>query len=388
MTAEAVLFALLHCAVSGEKLDDRVKTVCTPELLLDVYTLAQKHDLAHLAGHILEQAKVPEAEAMAKFKNAKNRAIFRYLRLDLESQRVYAALEEAGIAFIPMKGAVLRSYYPEAWMRTSCDVDILIPEDKLAQTQQILEEKHGYVYKGKCSYHISLFSPNGLNLELHFQPLSQSRFAKARKVLQRMWEDAETNSNGAFQKVLSDEMFYFYHMAHMAVHIENGGCGIRPFLDVWILNHQVKFDRENRRKLLEEGSMLLFADAAEKLSECWFSGREMDPFSAMLENYVLRGGTYGTMENHVSLNQAKLGGKGRYAIRRIFLPYDSLKSYYPVLQKHKYLTPVFQVIRWIRLVFQGRLKRSVRELSMNASVSKDIASSQKTMLEYLGLLDN
>ncbi|MBO4954226.1 MAG: nucleotidyltransferase family protein, partial [Clostridia bacterium] len=35
------------------------------------------------------------------------------------------------IDFMPLKGAVIRQYYPEPWMRTSCDIDIHVKKDRL-----------------------------------------------------------------------------------------------------------------------------------------------------------------------------------------------------------------------------------------------------------------
>ena len=39
----------------------------------------------------------------------------------------------------------------------------------------------------------------------------------------------------------------------MAKHFENGGCGVRPFIDLWILNHRRPFDRAKRESLLRDG---------------------------------------------------------------------------------------------------------------------------------------
>ena len=57
----------------------------------------------------------------------------------------------------------------------------------------------------------------------------------------------------------------------MAKHfVSTGGCGIRPFLDIWVLNHKIDFNREKREKLLSDGGLDVFAKQAELLSEVWF----------------------------------------------------------------------------------------------------------------------
>lgn len=385
MTAESILFALLRLIVCGENIDEKVAQQLEPTLLSEVYTLAQKHDLAHLAGYALEKLGIPDCESKSQFQTAKMRAVYRYLQQEREMQRVLSVLNEAKIAFIPLKGAVLRGYYPEPWMRTSCDLDVLVPEDRVEVAASALVEKLGYSYKGKGDHDLSLFSPGGLHLELHYMAVDHGRFEKAQNVLRRMWEDAVSIDDGGCHKALSDEMFYFYHITHMAKHIENGGCGIRPFLDLWILNHRLTYDPQKRRDLLQEGELVPFAEAAEKLAEVWFTQTKMDLMSERLEQYVLRGGTYGILENRIGIYQTKLGGKGRYALQKIFLPYDRLKYHYPILQKHRFLTPLFEVVRWLKLLFKGGVKRSVRELKMNAGISGDHQSATQEMMSYLGL---
>ena len=44
------------------------------------------------------------------------------------------ALEKAQIPFVPLKGSVIRKYYPEAWMRTSSDIDVLVHKEDVEKT--------------------------------------------------------------------------------------------------------------------------------------------------------------------------------------------------------------------------------------------------------------
>ena len=56
-----------------------------------------------------------------------------------------------------------------------------------------------------------------------------------------------------------------------------------------------------------------------------------------------------------------------------------------MIKKHKWLTPVFEVVRWFRLIFRGKLRSSVSELKANAQVSSFDAERTADMLEVLGL---
>lgn len=388
MNKQEILLALVRNVICGEPLDENIISACTPEMLEEVYGLAVKHDLAHLAGQALSKQKLPESPALIKCKKAAMGAFVRYMQQDHEYNRVCAVLEEAKIPFIPLKGSVLREYYPEAWMRTSCDADILVKEEILDTATALLVDKLGYTAGGKSDHDITLRAASGFHLELHYDTI-QERYEVngCREVLASIWEHAAPKEQGKYHLWLTDEMFYFYHMAHMAKHIAVGGCGARAFLDIWIMNHKMSCDKKKRHKLLQEGGLLQFAKAAESLSEVWFSGTKPNEMDIALSDYILRASLYGDKANRAALGQAKNGGKLKYLLtQRVFMPYDYLKDEYPVLKERKYLTPWYQVVRWFRMFRRkGGLGNTMKELKANA-VSKDSDSAAaEDLLKHLGL---
>ena len=72
------------------------------------------------------------AELMAELEKAELTAAWRVRNIENEQGRVRKCLEEAEIPFILLKGAVVRDFYPEAWMRTSSDIDVLVPRGELS----------------------------------------------------------------------------------------------------------------------------------------------------------------------------------------------------------------------------------------------------------------
>ena len=76
--------------------------------------------------------------------------------------------EDAGIDYIPLKGSVLREYYRNPPMRTSCDIDILVPKDKVDAAASALVTACGYTINGRSGHDISMTAKNGQHLELHF----------------------------------------------------------------------------------------------------------------------------------------------------------------------------------------------------------------------------
>lgn len=387
MTKEQLLFALLRSELGGGAADDSVKNNCTNEVLEQVCALAIRHDLAHIVGQAMSRLGLPKSEPFLKCREIAKQAVFRYVRLSTEYERICKLFENVEIPFIPLKGSILREYYPEPWMRTSCDIDILVKQENLHNAAEALRKELLYTGGELIGDHdVALLSPGGVRLELHYDTVVESdAVMESRAVLSRVWEDATPAEAGGYRYEMSDEMFYFYHIAHMAKHLQNGGCGIRPFADMWILRHRVKYDEAARKQLLDRGGLLTFAEAAERLSEAWFSGKDMDTLSRSLADYILSGGVYGSLQNSVAVQQSKQGGRFGYALRRIFLPYETIKFYFPVLQKRKWLLPVYQVVRWCKLLFNGGVKRSVHELQVNGAMSREETMSAGKLLQYLGL---
>ncbi len=372
-------FSAVRSAVTGEPFE--LPENVTNEQLNEMLVTADKHDSAHLLAYVFDKIKI-------KLPNLGNyifAAVYRYEQINYALTKATELLEQAEISFMPLKGSVLRKYYPEPWMRTSCDIDVLLHKADAEKAMSCLINTLGYTYKGQTSHDISLFSPDGVHLELHYDLLEQGYSEKPAEILNSVWDSARVCDGYKYCYQMTDELFYFYHVAHMAKHFEEGGCGIRPFVDLWILDNLKKTDVKKRDDLLSRGELLTFASVVRKLSRVWFENGTHDGVTLQTESYILDGGLYGTTENRVSVQQQKKGGRSKFMLSRIFMPYEELKFNYPILQKHKWLTPIMEIRRWLNLLKPSALKRSVREAKINVGVSKNETEVTQTFLKDIGL---
>jgi hypothetical protein len=104
-----------------------------------------------------------------------------------------------------------------------------------------------------------------------------------------------------------------------------------------------------------------------------------------MEDYILRGGVFGNSENRILVQQQKKGGKLRYVLSRVFLSYDEIKFLYPVLQRHRWLTPLMQFRRWLGWIWDGAGGTVLRKLKISTNVSSEQADSAKDFLNNIGL---
>lgn len=386
MKISGVMFALLRFEVLGTELCERAKKAITPEVLPALYKLSKKHDLAHLIGNALEKnGLLPEdSEAKKRFLAERNKAVYRLEQQNYEREKVCQVLEGAGIDFLPLKGNVIRAYYPQPWQRTSCDIDILVPADRLEEGAKRLHESLSYEIGEKTVNDLSLFAPNGVHIELHYDLTECGRFAPA--ILGDIWQFASVKEGSKHHYLLSNEAVYFYHIAHMVKHFEDGGCGVRPFLDLYLLAKHMPMSALKRGEMLDSYRFTKFASACEKLARVWFEKEEYDQTSKRLEAFILLGGAYGTVDNRVALQQAKKGGKFRYLLSRIFISNKELKLKYSALEKRPYLAPFYHIKRWLKpLTDKGSGKQSFDELSKTSSVDKNKKEENELLLTELGL---
>lgn len=359
-----VFFALLRCEMIEREISADIKNIVTEDRLVDLFTFSKKHDLAHLIGYILDKKGLFSNALGAKklFLQEWRMSVYRCEQLQYEFGRICAVLEEEKILFVPLKGSVIRSLYSEPWMRTSCDIDILVSIKNLDKARTVLENRLGYTFRGTGDHDITLIAESGVHLELHYALLESGAKATEKTVLTNIWKVVERAEGKYAHCKMPDEYFYCYHMSHIAKHLRFGGCGIRSILDTWFLNHKMDFDKSKRDSLLQQAGLLTFAKSIENLTQVWVGGKQASELDEELEQYILTGGVYGTMQNRVAVKINTKQGKFRYLCSRIFLPYRELKFKYPRLQKWPILFPFYQVKRWFRLLKKDSRERSVREL--------------------------
>ena len=377
-----ILYSILSAEMRGRVLSESEKVLCTDSAILEVLNIAQNHDIAHLiCTSLLENELV--SENTPKYQSFLYNAIYRYQQQNYELERIRALLERIGVPFILLKGSVIRKFYPEPWMRTSCDIDILVRKADLDKAQNTIIQELGYERKGNSTHDISFFSKSGVCLELHFE-LKEPEFTEP-PILLDIWNSQEIASVSEYEYAMSPELFLLYHIYHMAKHFIHGGCGIKPVVDLWIIKNKMGFDEEKAATLLKENDLFDFYRGVSDLADVWFENKEHSDITREMEDYILEGGVYGTLEQQLAMSQSRKGGKFKHLLSKIFLSYDAMLIYYPSLKKCPILFPFYQVRRWFRILFCGGSKRAFNEIVLNQNLSSLKKEKAKFLMTELGL---
>ena len=379
--AQDKLIEILYSVVNEVDNNDSIKQKITPDVLTSVYRLAKIHDLSHVVSNFVYRNKIEIGkELQTRLQREEIMSVYRHEQMKYAFGEICSVFNETGIIYIPLKGAVLRPYYPYESMRTSCDIDILIYEDDLETAISSLKAK-GYSCGTRKFHDVSLYSPNKIHLELHFN--LQEKIDNLDAVLKDAWKYA-VPINGT-QYAFSKEFFAFHIFAHMAYHFVSGGCGIRSLLDIWIMEHKMGISYSCAKKLLTKAGIYQFASEMSKLAERCFTNNDRDAFSDTVLKYIFEGGVYGSVENHIAVSKFKNKGSVIYALKRLFLPYKSMVISHPFLKRTPFLLPFCWVERWIKAIFGGKSKQIVSEMSRVNNIPDEKVGEVKAICSRLGL---
>lgn len=376
------LFSLIRASLDDEYNFQAPVEAFTEEDYNQLYKYSRKHDVLHLVTFALQKANLmpKDAELFKKFQQGLLFAVYRVQQIELAQKSAIEILTENGINYILLKGAVIRNYYPESWMRTSYDVDILVKKADFDKAVEAFSQQ-GYTISKKSAYDILIIAPNDVHIELHFGFHSYSPQKKEEVPVENVWEQAVEKENGEY--ALTDEMFYYFHTTHMAKHFIIGGCGIKPFADMFVLYKNQKADQEN--SYIKESGLTTFDQNVRHLFKVWFYDEQHTPITKQMENYIFTGGAYGSLKNKVAVKQLRVGGKKSYILSRLFMDYEVLKGVFPIIKKHKWLTPVFQVVRWFTVITKGKFSWTLKEFMLSSKNTKKDMDETNKFLEETGL---
>lgn len=330
-----------------------------------LFELAERHQLSATLAFALEAAgRGDERTTTAIMQSVRRTAI-----MDVELRQLEEKMERAGIWYMPLKGAVLKDYYPKYGMRQMVDFDVLYDADRAAELREIMEEQgfklHDYTNEHKISIHDVYFKEPVTNFEMHralFKAYQETKGFAAyyADVKDRLLKD---EGNG-FGYHFSHEDFYVYMLAHEYKHYVRGGTGLRTLVDVYVFLKRFEnkldwADIENKLALLE---LTDFEKANRLLALALFGGKELTDDEEQMLAYMTDSGAYGNLKTLLNNRAERAGGKGRYLLGRLVLPMETIKIVYPFFEKHRLLLPALPFYRLWLAIRKKRVIRITKEL--------------------------
>lgn len=336
------MIALVRCAVNEEKPDAKlIEQLDLPAL----FEICQSHILTACTAYALESAGIHDAA----FTEEKNKAIRKNLILDSERAKILNRLEQEKIWYMPLKGAVMKDWYPRLGMRQMSDNDILYDSAARAQVREIMEtlgfscELYGK-HKDDCYTKLPVS-----NFEMHNALFSDVHPDNLQVYYQDVTAMLLPVSGTEYGRCFRDEDFYIYALAHIYKHFVHGGIGVRSLLDIEIILRKIgnHFDPAYMERELDKLELTEFNQKMCQLSEKLFhTNAALTDKEEEILDYLVTSGVYGTSQ-HIYENRIlqKNGSGMKYFFSRIFPPMDRVKIAYPFFNRHKWLMPILWIWR-------------------------------------------
>ncbi|MBR6593939.1 MAG: nucleotidyltransferase family protein [Clostridia bacterium] len=342
---------------------------------MELYELAMGQGIAPALHFALKDSDWLPEDVARRFDEAHAKSVMRDLKREEEEKRVFAAFDKADISYLPLKGSVIRSFYPSPEMRTMGDTDIMIERYARKDVGKAMKEC-GYRICDSHSGHDIYMHENGCVFELHWRPEDGGDFHS--KLMERALPVGEKGN--CLSLSVSD--FYLYMISHLARHVRTTGAGVRLFADIKVFYSKqgARMDEAYIKKTLAEMGLVRFEREVKKLIHSLFYGAPADETTARFAEYVVCGGVFGSAENLAANKRGDKSAIG-YFFSSVFPGYSAMKERYPFLKYLPFLLPVMWVVRWFSLLFRG--KKPVSRYKKGAGVSRQTVKNNKLLLEEL-----
>lgn len=335
--------ALLLCSVLNEKKPDE-KTTSGLDLT-SLFEVAKAHMLEAAAGAALESAGIVDPA----FHEAYSRAIRNETLREMESSRVYAEFDAAGVWYLPLKGTVMKELYPIFGIRQMSDVDVLIDRERADDVAELMK-KAGYEMTryGEINQDVYKKAPIH-NFEIHRYLVRGT----AGDVFFDYYADVKDRliPDGGMRYRFSPEDMYIYMLVHEYKHYSRGGTGLRSLCDeyLYLKKYADTLDPEYVARELKKLSLTQFEEQNRRTALALFGDGEVEDRDREFLRYVTFSGTYGTTDNQFA-NKIRESGRLGYLRERIFLPMSEVSERYPFFYRHRIFLPALFVYRIGRML--------------------------------------
>ncbi len=348
--------------------------------------LAKKHQIIPLVyyGIMYSEIEAPK-DIFAETENISYQSMAISHNQLYELEKLFRAFEDSGIEYMPLKGAVMKSFYPKPEMRTMGDADILIKTEQYEQIRvtmqnlgfnEILESDHELVWDKKS-----------IHIELH-KRLIPSYNKDYYAYYGDGWDFAKSKGKSRFE--MSDEDTFVYIFTHYAKHYRDGGIGIRHITDLYIyLSAKPDLNKEYIESGLKKLKLFDSYNNTVHTINVWFNGEQPNTMSDFITERIFESGSYGTYVSHIMSGAVKASNSGRNVrfkkiFKLIFLPYEYMSQKYPVLKKAPFLLPLMWLVRIADVIFnkQDKITRQRKELDY---ITEDKIARYKKELNFVGL---
>jgi hypothetical protein len=386
------LIDIIKCALN--------QTIYQENVSHDIFVIAKENGISGTVFIALDKSIVDET-VYTLFKEE----YYQYIKKDqiqvavLDELRKIFNLE--GIDYIFLKGSFLKTIYPESYMRSMGDIDVLVKPDQMKNIRSIME-KNGFKNWVNSDHHDCYLKYKNVDIEIHPKLFSGLK-GDYQKLFDKPWENTVQISDYEYQ--FKDEYNFLYQINHMIKHMYSSGVGFRTIIDLYMFlsRHDKTFNIDILNDYFDNFSNKLFIYNLIVYINHIFSENILSDISKygkmtkinidQFTSFLFVSGIHGIGEKHNLFvggfakykkeHRNIFIGKLKFLLAMIFLPYRQMKEMYPFINKSKLLLPIAWLFRIMKSIFKKR-SRTIRKLK-RFSISNDEVLEVEKLFNNIGL---
>ena len=392
---------LLSCQINQKKILIDNKQIDWNE----IYKLAKIHDLIVIIFSAINTLPIgyrPNAEIYNKFK----KSAFLYIQYNAiitkMNEELINEFIKQELVYVPIKGYILKNYYPYPDFRSMSDIDILIKDNDREKSHKIMMEL-GYENFIKDKY-VWNYRKKKSQIEIHTQLIEEEikQDIDFKKYFSNPWQNIKP-FKGDYCYILDKEYHLIYLLVHIAKHFYSCGCGVRMIMDiaVYINKFGKELDWDYIWGEMDKLDLRLLTQNILILCNKWFDTNldfeyEIEEeFYNKLSETILTGGTFGFYNSNFRIaqirndigknNEGSNTVKAKVLKQMLFPSYEELikSKQYSFLRDKKYLIG----FAWIYRGFYQLKSRGIGSIGYLGSVlnSENKIKEQNETMNKLGL---
>ncbi len=368
----------------------------------ELIKLSEQHKLTPLVYSALKRNSLSFSDDEMAF--IKKKALLSGSAVIMKNEAFFAladAFKAHGLEPITVKGAVLRTVYPEPWVRISSDEDIYIKNEEKDRYESVFDSlgfKKLEQNDGDDTVNAFISKESSLRIEMHtcLFPYYPTVYEKMNSYFKDSFDSRyEVELEGKAVRTLCPDRHLLFLILHSLKHFIYCGFGIRQVMDfaLWAKAYSSTLNAEYIISSLRELSALNFFDAIlnicdrylglskEELGFADYTPAETSSDEMLCD--ILSGGIYGNTDPvrlHAStITLAAANGKKGNIFSALFPPYIIMKNRFSYLDKYPILLPFSWACRIVRYLF-GKMENK------NTAETLEIGSKRLSMLEQYGIV--
>lgn len=384
-TTQGYFIHLMACALNSTQPVEKPDNVSFE----DVYQLSNKQLFANATFVSIDKLRnKPPKELYEKWQASYAFRLAQCANQLFELDLLVDSFVSQGYDVMPLKGSIVRNYYPTPDMRTMTDVDLLVKADDREAVRKIMYSC-GYEMFIPDDGQVDTFKKgNHCYIDLHYYLMAKNHHGQEH--FQDTWDIAfETDKKGVYAFTYED--LYVYNVGHYAKHMFSSGTGMRCVADAYVLwKNATEEQKVIINEKLKQKELFTFNEQLVKVAGIWFDGEEDDGTTDDIQAYFIDTSTYGNEDSVDAIKLMTDSGesisKWEYFKKRIFPGAEYLYERYNVKHKCPLLLPFLWLYRLFSIMFIG--KRVAKEVTKTENVTKEEIEKSRILYSKLGLLNN